>query len=177
MVDCQRDFLPGGALAVPDGDQVIEPLQAAAEEADLVIASRDWHPKDHASFDVNGGPWPVHCVQETKGAQIHPKIRKLAKHIISKGMDPKREAYSAFAGETLRPKAYLEDILKENHIRRVLVGGLALDVCVGYTALDASALGYHTIVLIDASRAVDPAEEAKMLNIFKPAGVLVQTIT
>lgn len=177
IVDVQQDFLPGGALPVPNGDAVILPLMQEATRADLVVASRDWHPADHYSFEnvrVLPGPWPVHCVEGTAGAKIHPKLRKLAKYTISKGMDVDLDQYSAFAGHTLRPVRTLEEILAQEKIDWVIVGGLALEYCVRYTALDANALGYKTVVPLNLTRPLTPEGEALTLVDFERAGVLVR---
>jgi nicotinamidase-related amidase len=108
-VDVQPDFMPGGSLAVPAGDEVIEPLVAAAACADLVVATRDWHPAEHISFAERGGPWPPHCIATTPGAAIAPAIDRIADMVVSKGMDPEVDAYSGFDGTglaaTLRPRA------------------------------------------------------------------------
>jgi nicotinamidase/pyrazinamidase len=150
-VDVQNDFLPGGALAVPAGDEVVAPLVAAAADADIVVASQDWHPADHCSFS---GPnaWPVHCVQGTRGAELHPEVEGIAHAIVMKADDPAEDAYSAFQGTDLA--AWLRD----NGVTSVVVGGLALDYCVKATALDAQAAGFRTTVLLDATRAVNLSE-------------------
>lgn len=139
---------------MPEGDRVIAPLKEAAKQVDLVICSRDWHPKDHCSFGEQGGPWPPHCVQKTPGAKIVPSLRRLAKYTISKGMDPKVDAYSAFAGYTLRPERTLQSILEAENIGVVVIGGLAFDVCVKYTAFDANFLAFRTIAPLDLSAAL-----------------------
>lgn len=149
VVDVQNDFLPGGALGVPAGDEVVEPLVEAAEEADLVVASRDWHPADHMSFTDQGGIWPVHCVAETQGAQLHPFIEDLADAIVDKATSSDVDAYSAFQGTDLA------EYLREQGVTRVLVGGLATDYCVKATALDAKKAGFEVELLTDASRGVD----------------------
>lgn len=161
-VDVQYDFLPGGTLAVPDGDTIIHNLAMLARSASLVIASRDWHPENHFSFSdepkFEDGSWPPHCIMKTKGAKIYPTINRLANFVISKGMNRNPpDDYSAFAGKTLRPVATLEEILQRSPVQTIVVGGLALDYCVKYTALDANALGYRTVVPLSATRAVgDP---------------------
>lgn len=176
-VDVQRDFLPGGALAAPNGDQVLIPLANLARGADLVIASRDWHPENHFSFSddprYEDGSWPPHAVQKTRGAQIHPSIRKYADYVISKGTNRNEEAYSAFAGKTLRPVRLLEEILSVAAPETVVVGGLVLDFCVCYTALDASAAGYKTIVPMDSTVALTAEGAIHALAAFKRAGVEV----
>jgi nicotinamidase-related amidase len=173
MVDVQRDFLPGGALGIEGGDQIIFPLIRAARSCDLVIASADRHEANDNSFTEQGGPWPPHCVQGTKGQQIHPKIRKLANYTISKGMDPDGpDDYSAFTGHTLRPVHTLAELLKQHGITQVVVGGLALNYCVKFTAFDANALGYRTIVPLDCTRSLTTAAIDPTLEAFDRAGVL-----
>jgi len=152
IVDVQNDFLPGGALGVPDGDKVIEPLIEAAAEADLIVASRDWHPKNHCSFTDAGGQWPQHCVADTEGAEIHSFIADLADVIVSKATETDRDAYSAFDGTELAA------LLKKAGVERVLIGGLATDYCVKATTLDALRAGFQTTVLVNASAAVNVNE-------------------
>lgn len=177
VVDIQRDFLPGGALSAPDGDRVLLPLANLARQADLVIASRDWHPNNHFSFSddplYQDGSWPPHCVQKTRGAQLHPSIRKYADYVISKGMNRNEEAYSAFQGKTLRPVRTLEEILRASPIEIVVVGGLVLDYCVRYTALDASALGFKTVVPLDTSVGLTVDGTQAALQSFVRAGIEV----
>lgn len=178
MVDCQYDFLPGGPLAVPDGDKVLHPLVLLARGATLCVASRDWHPDNHFSFSdeptYSDGSWPPHCIQKTRGAKIHPSINKYANFVISKGMNRNPpDDYSAFTGKTLRPVESLEVILSRSPITTVIVGGLALDYCVLYTALDANALGYRTVVPLDATRPVDPFSGAQAIEMLKSRNIEV----
>lgn len=154
VVDVQRDFLPGGALGVPAGDEVVEPLNRAIqafERAGLpVFYSRDWHPPDHCSFRAQGGPWPPHCVAGTAGAGFAPGLRlPLEPEVISKATTRERDAYSAFQGTTLAQR------LKSAGVRRLFVGGLATDYCVKATVLDARAGGFDVELLGDAVRAVE----------------------
>lgn len=154
VVDVQNDFCPGGALAVPRGDEVVAMLNRYIEKFSAakapVVATRDWHPPDHSSFKPYGGIWPVHCVQNTPGAQFHPKLSlPKSAFIISKGTYPKIEAYSGFQGTDLT------NTLKKFWIRTVWVGGLATDYCVKSTALDALQAGFEVVFLEDASRGVD----------------------
>lgn len=153
-IDVQRDFLPGGALAVSDGARVIEPLNACmaafAAKRLPVFLSRDWHPLDHCSFAASGGPWPAHCVQDHAGAQWPDALQIPADaRIVSKGADRAAEAYSAFAGTGLAAQ------LRELRIRRLFVGGLATDYCVRASVLDALAEGFDVVVLADAIAAVE----------------------
>ena len=152
IVDFQNDFTPGGALAVPEGDEIAERVNALAADPrfDLVVATRDWHPRNHGSFDEQGGPWPVHCVQGTEGADLHPSLkRELVHTIVDKGQDPETEGYSGFEATEL------ERLLRERGIDRVTVVGLATDYCVKNTALDARRLGFEVSVDPDAVRGVD----------------------
>jgi nicotinamidase/pyrazinamidase len=169
VVDVQRDFLSGGALAVPGGDAVIGPLNHAlalcASRGAEVFVSRDWHPRDHCSFNSQGGPWPPHCIAGTEGAMFAEGLRLAPKaHVVSKGDEPGREAYSAFAGTDL------EQQLREAGVRRLVVGGLATDYCVLQTVLDARRLGFDVVVLRDAIAAVDARDGAKALDAMAAAG-------
>ena len=154
VVDVQRDFLPGGALAVPHGDEVV-PVLAACIEAfahkDLpIFASRDWHPSGHCSFRESGGPWPPHCVAGSDGAELDPELRLPAEAtIVDKGELPERDAYSAFEGTDLDRK------LRRAGVRRLYIGGLATEYCVLSSALDALRLGYQVTLLTDAIRPID----------------------
>lgn len=178
MVDVQYDFLPGGALPVPDGNEIIRPLAMYAPMADITVASRDWHPADHFSFSDNpkyeDGSWPPHCIQGTRGAKIQTSIRRYANFVISKATSKTPpDAYSVFAGRTLRPVATLEEILHRAPITTVVVGGLAFEYCVAHTAFDAAALKYRTIIPMNATRAIDPAVIPSMTERLERAGVEV----
>lgn len=154
IVDVQRDFCPGGSLPVPKGNEVVPMLNKYVKRfvkaKAPVYATRDWHPPNHLSFKPHGGPWPLHCIQNTKGAEFHPDLElPRGVKIVSKALDPDREAYSGFEGTVLA-----ED-LKKRGVRRVFVGGLATDYCVKNTVLDALNLGFEVILLEDAVRGVD----------------------
>lgn len=154
LVDVQCDFLPGGSLAVPEGDGVVPLLNAWIDRfvavALPIIASRDWHPPDHCSFDKQGGPWPPHCVIDTPGAAFAPGLRlPVDMIIVSKGTRPDDLGYSAFEETGLHRQ------LQQLGVRRVFVGGLATDYCVLNTVLDAIRLGYEVVLLIDCIRPVD----------------------
>ena len=154
ITDIQNDFLPGGALPVLGGDEIIPVLNVYAkrfEEVGAVIfASKDWHPPNHCSFKQQGGLWPSHCVQDSKGARFSPLL-KLPENttVVFKATDPMRESYSVFDG------TIFESELKERDVKRVFIGGLATDYCVLNTTLDARKLGYETVVLIDAVRGIN----------------------
>ena len=154
VVDLQHDFLPGGALGVAGGDAVIGPINEwirRFREAGLpVLASRDWHPPGHCSFEAQGGGWPVHCVAGTPGAELAEELALPPDAtVIDKGTDPGREAYSAFQGTELAAR------LRGAGVRRLLVAGLATDYCVLETALDARREGFDVVVLAEGVRAVD----------------------
>jgi nicotinamidase/pyrazinamidase len=173
IVDFQNDFTPGGALAVRDGDRIAERLNELAAEPrfDLVVATRDWHPPDHGSFAEQGGPWPVHCVRDTEGAQLHPALRQ--EHVdvvIDKGTDPDTEGYSGFDGTTLG------ELLEERGIDSVTVVGLATDYCVKNTALDALHQDLDVTVESDAVRGVDVNEgdSERALEELRGAGATVK---
>lgn len=172
IVDVQNDFLPGGSLGVPHGDEVIEPLNRCArlfaQHRLPVFATRDWHPPDHCSFAPQGGPWPPHCIQGTPGAEFARRLELPAgTHIISKAQRAEADAYSGFEGTSLAAQ------LREAGCRRVFVGGLATDYCVRATALDARAAGLRVTVLLDAVRAVEvkPGDGERALAQMQRAGV------
>jgi len=154
IVDVQNDFCPGGALAVPAGDEVVPVLNRWIEEAGRsgipIYASRDWHPLHHVSFNERGGPWPPHCVQETPGAAFHHELRLPPDAlVVTKGYDVDTDSYSAFGGTDL------EERLKRAGVRRIWIGGLTQDYCVRETAMDAIHAGFEVHVLVDATRAVN----------------------
>lgn len=168
VVDVQNDFCPGGALAVPDGDAVVAPIRALARDADLVIATRDWHPPDHGSFRDRGGIWPVHCVQGTPGAELHPGLSDVGiDAVVDKGQAVDQDGYSGFEGTTL------QRLLHDHDVDTVHVAGLALDYCVRATALDARRAGFRVVVHRGATRAVDvtPGDGARALRELEQAGV------
>jgi len=153
VVDVQRDFCPGGALAVPDGDKVVpvlnEYVKRFREARAPIIFTRDWHPHDHSSFKAQGGPWPPHCVQNSDGAKFHPNLVVPPEGEIVSKADKKDEAYSFFQGTNLASKMH------ERGITRLLIGGLATDYCVKETVLDGLKNGFEVFLLDDASRGVN----------------------
>jgi len=157
LVDVQLDFLPGGSLAVPHGDEVVPALNrylAVFRGLTLpVVATRDWHPADHCSFHARGGPWPPHCVAGTNGARFAPLLDiPCEARIVSKATTVDKDAYSGFEGTDL------DEWLRRAGVGRVFVGGLATDYCVLNTVRDALHLGYATFLLADAIRAVNVSE-------------------
>jgi nicotinamidase/pyrazinamidase len=172
IVDVQHDFLPGGALAVANGERIFAPIAALAPRFRRVYATRDWHPPDHESFAQHGGPWPVHCVAETHGAAFDARLNLAhVDVVIDKGTDRATDGYSGFAATTLA------DDLRASGIARVFVCGLATDYCVLATARDARAAGFETVVVADAAAAVNvqPDDEAKALEALRADGVTVVT--
>lgn len=168
IVDLQKDFCPGGALAVKDGDRIISIInryiRIFVQKRLPVFASRDWHPKETKHFKKFGGLWPVHCVQNTKGAQFHSRL-KLPKEtiILSKGMNPQKDSYSVFQAQDPQGVDFV-NLLKILGISELFVGGLATDYCVKYSVLDALKLGFKVNLLIDAIKGVDPKDSQKAID-------------
>jgi nicotinamidase/pyrazinamidase len=193
VVDLQHDFLPpGGALAVPSGDEVVEPIAALAPRFPTVVATQDWHPPGHVSFATSHpggrpyavatlpqGPqelWPDHCVRGTWGAVLHQRLPDHALTLVlRKGTRREVDSYSAFrenvGPDGRRPTTGLAAWLSARGVRRVFVCGLARDFCVRWSALDAAAEGLEAIVLDDLTRPVFPARRAETDEAFRTAGV------
>ena len=170
VVDVQNDFCPGGTLAVPHGDEVIAPLNKLIDEflerGDPVFKSRDWHPPTTKHFAVYGGVWPVHCVQDTKGAEFHPALRNDPQiKVISKGTDD-ADGYSAFEETELASE------LHQQGVEELIVGGLATDYCVKNTVIDAIKHGFKVKAVEDAMRAVElqPGDGEKAIQQMREAG-------
>lgn len=189
VIDMQNDFCPGGKLAVADGDGVVAPINAMIEAADAVVLTQDWHPQDHLSFANNHvgaapfsitqmpyGPqvlWPEHCVQGSAGAEFHPGLNSTrADMIIRKGYNRKIDSYSAFFENDQTTKTGLAGYLRDRGIGELVFAGLALDFCVGWSALDAVKEGFAATVQVDACRAIDldGSLDAALTNM-KAAGV------
>jgi nicotinamidase/pyrazinamidase len=194
LVDVQNDFIPGGALEVKEGDQIIPLINSIQEKFDHLIATQDFHPLDHGSFaanhpgknpydqidlfGLNQTLWPVHCVQGTQGAEFHPDLNTEPwEAIFQKGKNPEVDSYSGFFDNARRGDTGLGDYLKEKGIRQVYVCGLALDYCVKFTALDAQSLGFETFLITDATRAVNitPEDGDKAIQEMTAAGVKIIT--
>jgi len=175
IIDIQKDFLPGGSLEVPKGDEIIPAVNEIQEFFDLVVATQDWHPQDHGSFASNHPGkkpgdkvkldgieqvlWPDHCVQETEGSQFAEDLQmERVVKIIRKGTDPLVDSYSGFYDNKHKRATGLHEFLKEKHVDTVTVTGLAADVCVRYTTLDALELGYKVYLIRNATRAVEGDE-------------------
>ena len=172
IVDFQNDFTPGGALGVEGGDEIAERVNelAASERFGLVVASRDWHPADHGSFTEQGGIWPVHCVQGTEGAELHPSLdRDSVDLVYDKGQNQATDGYSNFETDDLH------EILRERGVDKLTVVGLATDYCVKNSVLDARRLGYEVEVEAAAIRAVDvqPGDGERAIAEMRAAGAVV----
>ncbi|MDQ2896057.1 MAG: isochorismatase family protein [Actinomycetota bacterium] len=171
IVDVQNDFLAGGALAVPDGDQVIAPINALAADSrfDVVIATRDWHPADHSSFKAQGGPWPEHCVQDTPGAQLSDQLdRSAIDAVIDTGIAIDADGYSAFESDLLR------ELLREEEVVAVTVVGLATDYCVRHTAADALREGLIVTIESGAIRGIDAGDSREALAELAGSGAVIR---
>jgi len=174
VVDVQHDFLPGGALAVADGERIFEPINALVPRFGRVYATRDWHPHNHSSFAAGGGPWPIPCVADSHGASFDERFdQRGVDVVIDKGTVVETDGYSGFAATSL------EQDLKENGVKRIFIAGLATDYCVKATALDAKAAGFEVVVLSDAVAAVNVKhdDEKRALEELRAAGVVVTTST
>jgi nicotinamidase/pyrazinamidase len=170
IIDFQNDFTPGGALAVAEGDLIAGPIQRLAPRFDVIAATRDWHPPDHASFETEGGPWPVHCVQGTPGAELHPSLDGVdIDFVVDVGRERDDEGYSGFE------KSELAEKLRERGVDRVAVCGLATDYCVRASTIDACREGFDVTVVEDAIRPVEvePGDGERALADMRAAGAKV----
>lgn len=189
LIDIQNDFLPGGALAVPNGDQVIAVANRVGPAFDLVLATQDWHPPNHASFAANHPHkkpgdtielaglqqilWPTHCVQHTPGAALADELDTgRLENIIQKGTDPRIDSYSGFFDNSRRHATGLEDYLRQHSVTNVYILGLATDYCVKFTVLDACRLGFETHLIVDGCRGVEraPGDTDRALQDMQQAG-------
>jgi len=179
IVDVQNDFLPGGSLAAPHGDEIIPVINKLLDKNrdkklfSLIIATQDWHPENHESFKTL---WPVHCVQHSHGAELaqnlnHSKIDK----IIHKGQNPEIDSYSAFFDNNHQQKTELDEYLKKNDITDVYILGLVTDYCVKFSVLDAISLGYKTYLIEDGCRGVNlkPGDDQKAIDEMKNQGAVI----
>jgi nicotinamidase/pyrazinamidase len=173
IVDFQNDFTKGGALAVPDGDAIAPRVSELLGEGgfDFVVATRDWHPRDHGSFKAQGGPWPPHCVQGTPGAELHPSVdRTKIDAVVNAGYQPELEGYSGFE------ETDLEQLLREHDVDELTVVGLATDYCVLATALEALHKGFAVSVDRAGVRGIDvkPGDSERALEELRAAGASIE---
>jgi nicotinamidase/pyrazinamidase len=191
VTDIQNDFCPGGALAVPGGDAVIEVIHRIAPRFEHIILTQDWHPQGHSSFasshpgkspfdtvELSYGAqtlWPDHCVQGSKGAEFHLALHlPQAELILRKGFRPRIDSYSAFFENDRSTPTGLAGYLQERNLSRVFLAGLAYDFCVGYSALDARRVGLQAVVIRDACRAINlEGSAARIEASFDQAGVML----
>ena len=191
IIDMQNDFCPGGSLAVAGGFDIVPVINRLQPLFGLVVATKDWHPKDHSSFAVNHGRqpyetielngmtqvlWPAHCVQGTPGADYAPGLdTKRIATVFQKGIDPAIDSYSGFFDNGHKRATGLGDYLKQQGVNDVCVVGLATDYCVKWTALDAKQLGFKTSVILDACRGVNlkPGDVDRAVEEMKAAGITV----
>jgi len=191
LLDIQNDFVPGGALPVPRGNEVVPVANRLVKHFDWIIATQDWHPKNHSSFasthhrpvgatiDLNGLPqilWPDHCVQNSKGAELVQELDKTGiQKIIPKGTDPNIDSYSAFFDNGHRKATELESFLRRCNIDEIYIMGLATDYCVKWTALDAVHCGFRTNLILDGCRGINltPRDIQNAIEEMKAAGVKI----
>jgi len=177
LVDIQNDFCPGGALAVNEGDQIVPAVNRLIPEFPLVISTQDWHPENHISFKEQGGPWPPHCVQGTRGAELHSDLKTdTIAHYFRKASSPDKDDYSEFAGKDDRGRS-LDQVLKRHGVKTLYAVGLATDYCVLETVIDGLRLGYEVYAVTDAMRAVNvnPADGEKALQKMASSGAHLVT--
>ncbi len=187
LVDIQNDFVAGGKLEVPNGEQIIPLVNQLSNEFDLVVATQDWHPPGHKSFASNhpgkspfetitlgGLPqvlWPDHCVQASRGAEFHPQLKmERVEAVFRKGMDPEIDSYSGFYDNGHKKSTGLAGYLQERKVRSVYICGLAGDFCVYYTAKDALGAGFDTFIIEDATRAINEEKFAQAKADVRAAG-------
>jgi nicotinamidase/pyrazinamidase len=174
VVDVQRDFCEGGALAAADTLSLLEPLKknidAARRAGAAIVYTQDWHPAEHSSFRVNGGPWPIHCVDGTAGAELMKPLRaEVSDIVVHKGVAVDGAGYSGFEETGLAEK------LRKLGVERVYMAGIATEYCVRATALDALREGFETLVVQDLVRAVEPTETTKVIQELSAAGAKIVT--
>ncbi len=193
LVDIQNDFLPGGALPVPEGDAVVPVANRLMPNYELVVATQDWHPADHQSFasqhpgkqigdviQLAGLPqtlWPDHCIQGTLGAQFAAGLNQAGiHHVVRKGTDRTIDSYSGFFDNARRKATGLEKYLHERNVDEVHIMGLATDYCVKATALDAIDLGFRTVLIREGVRGVElkPGDCQRAIDEMRTAGVIIQ---
>jgi len=192
LVDIQNDFLPGGALAVTRGDEVVAVANRLMPAYELVVATQDWHPADHLSFasqhpghkvgdviEFDGLPqilWPDHCVQGTAGAEFAPRLnRELISHVLRKGTDRTIDSYSGFFDNARRKATGLDEYLRAHSVDEVHIMGLATDYCVKFTTLDAVDLGFRTALVVEGVRGVElkPGDCQRAIEEMRATGALI----
>lgn len=192
LVDLQNDFMPGGALAVPEGDEIIPVINSLLQmKFDCILATKDWHPQDHGSFAVMHGKspgevinlfgleqilWPVHCVQSSQGADFAPGIDKSKiEKVFYKGIDKEIDSYSAFYDNGHRRSTGLQVFLRKKSVLDLYIAGLATDYCVKYSVLDAAKMGFNIFIVADGCKAInlEANDEQKAFQEMTAAGAHV----
>lgn len=193
LIDIQNDFMPGGALAVPGADEIIPLVNDLMPQFDLIVATQDWHPADHASFaanhpgksiydqiDLDGLSqtlWPIHCVQNTDGSSFAPALdaRRIT-HVFTKGMNPRIDSYSGFYDNGHLASTGMGEWLKAHNVSEITIAGVATDYCVKFTVLDALKEGFQVNLIAQACRGVNilPGDVARALEEMQAAGALIQ---
>lgn len=177
VVDAQYDFMPGGALPVPEGDKIIDKILAIKKDFDLVIFTQDWHPANHCSFKEQGGPWPAHCIQGTPGAALAEGLYDPTSGdiLVTKGLNTDVDSYSGFWDNERKHETILNSILKEVGVDKVYICGLATNFCVKFTALDAVEAGYKTYLIPEACRGIDinPGDVDNAIQEMQSKGVIL----
>lgn len=188
LIDIQPDFMPGGALAVPGGDEILGPVAELAPFFDTIVATQDWHPGGHSSFATSHGAepfrttelsygtqvlWPDHCVQGTAGAELAlpQSVAERVQLILRKGMNPKIDSYSAFVENDKVTTTGLAGWLRERGVEELVFAGLALDYCVAFSALDAARLGFDVSICIDACRGIAEGSIRTQMDAVAAAGI------
>ena len=195
IIDVQNDFIPGGALAVPEGGEIVELINKLKHKFDLVIATQDWHPEDHSSFAVNHPEkeefekitwkdreqtlWPVHCLQNSWGAKLHPDLTtSRIEAIFRKGTDPEIDSYSAFYDNARLKTTGLAGYLKEKGVEELYFCGLAAEICVYFSVMDALEEGFDSTIIEDATRALNTADfETAKKNMLEKGGKITTSLT
>lgn len=195
IIDVQNDFIPGGALAVPEGGEIVELINKLRHKFDLVIATQDWHPEEHSSFAVNHPEkeefekiewrgneqvlWPVHCLQNSWGAKLHPNLTtSRIEAIFRKGTDPEIDSYSAFYDNARLKTTGLAGYLKEKGVEELYFCGLAAEICVYFSVMDALEEGFDSTIIEDATRALNPADfEIAKKNMLEKGGKITTSLT
>jgi len=191
LIDVQNDFLPGGALAVPDGDEILPVVAELSQKFDNIVLTQDWHPADHKSFasahegkapfEMTAMPygdqvlWPDHCIQGSHGAEFRLTDATLQKAqiVIRKGFRPEVDSYSAFLENDQTTPTGLAGYMKERGLTRAVFAGLALDFCVGFSAIDAVKLGFEAVVVLDGCRGIAAESIEERLTQMREAGVQI----